>query len=176
MAEDVVDALTHLMRMAKPGRTLVVGNRVYETSTDRRRLYRDGFGVDMLAGEGVDLVHDLEQPLPDGFRFDHIDLVSVMEHCKRPWKMAANLEKALVPGGTILLSVPFVWRVHAYPSDYWRITPATLDILFPRCEWLERGFMIDGRTTKLVRGLTLDTGTYMQRAETVGLGRKCLTS
>jgi hypothetical protein len=87
--------------------------------------------------------------------------------------MAANMEKALVNSGTILISVPFVWRVHDYPGDYWRMTPDALDIIFPHIEWIERGFLIGGEVRKLVRGLnTEDGGIYMQRAETVGIGRK----
>lgn len=172
MAEDDPD-LTHYRQMAASGRVLVVGNRVYETSTDRRLLYRDAVGLDLSAGDGVDIVHDMEQPLPESAgRFSHIDLVSVLEHCKRPWKMAANLEKALLPGGTILVSVPFVWRVHDYPGDYWRMTPAALNVIFPRINWLESGFYVNGRIKKLVRGMNTDTGVYMQRAQTVGIGRR----
>jgi SAM-dependent methyltransferase len=181
MAQDIL-ALNRLALTGKRGKVLVVGSRVYKNE-DRRKLYhttRDSrvVGLDMIEGEGVDIVHDFENPLPDIFgKFDHIDCVSTLEHCKRPWKMAANMEKALVKDGTILISVPFVWRVHDYPGDYWRMTPDALDIIFPHIEWIERGFLIGGEVRKLVRGLnTEDGGIYMQRAETVGIGRKCSTS
>jgi hypothetical protein len=163
--------------MAEPGRTLVVGNRIYETSSDRRLLYRKAVGLDMIAGPGVDIVHDLEQPLSEEHgKFNHVDLVSVLEHCKRPWKVAANIEKLMVRDATLLICVPFVWRVHDYPGDYWRMTPAALEVIFPRIGWVERGFMVAGKTTKLVRGLNEDDSIYMERAETIAFGRKCAST
>jgi SAM-dependent methyltransferase len=171
MAENLAE-LNRLAKTGNRGRTLVVGSRVYD-NFDRRTLYTDVLGLDMLDGPGVDLVHDMENPLPDEVgKFDHIDLCSVMEHCKRPWLMARSVEKALNKNGTLLVSVPFVWRVHAYPSDYWRITVEAFDVLFPSLEWIEKGYLVNGEIRKLVRGLTTDEGTFMQRAEAVGLGRK----
>lgn len=175
MAENLHE-LNRLALTGNKGRTLVVGSRIYD-NFDRRTLYRDVVGLDMLAGPGVDVVHDMENPLPDNMgKFDHIDLCSVMEHCRRPWKMASAVEKALKKDGTLLVSVPFVWRVHSYPGDYWRMTVNAFDVLFPGLEWIERGYIVGGEIRKLVKGISTDEGTYMQRAEAVGLGRKCSTS
>lgn len=87
-------------------------------------------GVDMQAGKTVDLVHNLEEPLPDGLEPDVIISFSTLEHCKKPWLVAENLIKCLKPGGLLLISVPFQWRVHAYPSDYYRFTPDGVKALF----------------------------------------------
>lgn len=161
----------------KAGRALVVGSRIYASSPDRRSYYPDAVGLDMLAGDGVDVVHDLEKPLPVGLgQFEHVDLCSVLEHVRRPWLLAANVEAALVEGGTLLVSVPFVWRVHAYPSDYWRMTPEALDVLFPSMRWLKKGFIVGDELRGSVRGQTIDSKTYMERAETVAVGVKCSTS
>lgn len=157
----------------KEGRTLVVGSKQYDEKPDRRKLYPDAFGVDLQAGEGVDLVHDLEKPLPaEVGEFDHIDCVSVLEHVKRPWKMAGSLEQCLKTDGTILVCVPFVWRVHAYPSDYWRMTAEALPILFPRVDWLKRKYLANGRFRKLVPALSGSDGPFLARAELVGFGVK----
>lgn len=153
------------------GRALVVGSRRYDDKPDRRRIYANAFGVDMLDGPGVDLVHDLEDPLPPSAgKFDHIDCVSVLEHVKRPWKMAKTLESCLNRGGTILICVPFVWRLHAYPSDYWRMTAEALPILFPSIGWHERKYLVDGRKRKVVPGCVNEGGQWLARAELVAAG------
>lgn len=48
----------------REGRTLVVGSKCYGEKQDRRKLYADAIGIDLFDGDGVDQVHDLEQPLP----------------------------------------------------------------------------------------------------------------
>lgn len=117
---------------ARPGRVLVVGSQVYREKEDRRLRYPDVLGVDMLAGPGVDRVLDLEEALPDDLgTFAHVECMSVLEHSRRPWLMAANLTILLEPGGTLFVAVPFVWRVHGYPSDYWRFTAEGVRELFP---------------------------------------------
>lgn len=158
----------------RDGRALVVGSKVYGNKLDRRTLYPGAVGVDMIEGDGVDVVHDLEEPLPAALgQFDHIDCVSVLEHVRRPWRMAENLEAALVDGGTLLVCVPFCWRLHAYPSDYWRMTAEALEVLFPSIEWQARKYLVNGKARKMVPGKLDVNGQWMARAELVGMGVKC---
>jgi hypothetical protein len=119
------------------GRVLVVGSKLYKTKRgDRRALHEDAVGIDMQPGEGVDRVLDLEETLPDDLgTFAHVECLSVLEHSRRPWLMAANLERLLIVGGTLFLAVPFMWRIHGYPDDYWRFTPNGIRQLFPRLAW-----------------------------------------
>lgn len=157
----------------RQGRTLVVGSKIYDEKYDRRKLYAQAFGVDMLPGDGVDLVHDLESPLPAVCgQFDHVDCVSVLEHVRRPWKMAESLEQCLKDGGTILVCVPFVWRLHSYPSDYWRMTAEALSVLFPKIEWQSRKYLVDGRCRNRVPGQAWKGGPWLARAELVAFGVK----
>lgn len=161
-----------------PGRTLIVGSRVIDGKPDRRRYYDDAVGVDLEAGDGVDLVHDLEDPLPDVFgTFAHVECLSVLEHVRRPWLMARSIERALAPGGTLFVSVPFVWRVHNYPGDYWRMTPAALRVLFPNIAWS----VLTLAHWKLAKGdrvpsETIDQYPYMARCETYGFGVRACAS
>lgn len=156
----------------KPSRALVAGSKVYEKKEqDRRQLYERALGVDMQPGKGVDLVHNLEQPLPESVgRFDHIDCVSMLEHCQRPWQVAENLKNVLVPHGTLLVSAPFVWRVHGYPSDYWRFTIESYEVLFPHVKWLERGYLTENGFHKITGRIEKDGVRYLQRCEAVGFG------
>lgn len=152
----------------------MVGSKCYNGKADRRALYSDAFGVDLFPGEGVDLVHDMEKPLPkECGRFDHVDCVSVLEHVKRPWVMAANIEKAMVSGATILVCVPFTWRVHGYPSDFWRMTTEALLVIFPGIDWIERRYMVGSDIRRVVPGKDDDDGKWMARSEMVAAGRKC---
>lgn len=156
---------------AAPGRALVVGSKRYDDKPDRRRLYEDAVGVDLESGSGVDWVHDMEHPLPEALgRFNHVDCVSVLEHVRRPWKMAESIEACLNEGGTLLICVPFVWRVHAYPSDYWRMTAEALDVLFPQIKWVRRRYLVDGRFRKVIPTRSGRGGPWLARAELVAFG------
>ena len=33
------------------------------------------------------------------------------------------------------MSVPWVWRFHAYPDDYWRFSWRGIQVLFPGFDW-----------------------------------------
>ncbi len=140
-----------------PGLALVAGSRVYNDKLDRRQLYDESIGADLIAGDGVDVVCDLEHINIDmlgGRDVCHIDCCSVLEHSKRPWKVAEALEKILKPGGSILISVPVVWRYHGYPDDYYRYLPGSMDHLFPDIDWLYKKVGVNG---KLLENLKIPT-------------------
>lgn len=164
---------------AKHGATLVCGSKVHEGThkTDRRSLYAHAVGVDMLDGDGVDIVHDLEFPLPDWVgEFDHVDCVSTLEHVRRPWLFAQNVEAVMVDGATILVMAPWVWRIHAYPSDYWRMTPSAVASLFPSIKWERQAYIVEERILKGVPKLTLEGRRWLARSELVMFGRKCAST
>lgn len=157
----------------RSGRTLIVGSRVYNDKEDRRKRYADVVGLDMQAGEGVDQVCDLTDPLPIEriYSFDHVECMSVLEHCDRPWLMAANIERLLKPGGTIYVTVPFVWAHHAYPHDYWRMTPEGIASLFPAIEWKASGYAgIELTLGRKVKRTIWNGHPYFPRTEAVAFG------
>jgi SAM-dependent methyltransferase len=133
----VTDVFERRFCHPRPGRTLIVGSRIYREREDRRRRYPDAVGVDMQDGPGVDRVLDLqESPPSDLGTFEHVECQSVLEHAKRPWLLAENLERLMRPGATLFVTVPFMWRIHAYPDDFWRFTPAAVALLFPSIDWV----------------------------------------
>lgn len=156
-----------------PGRVLIVGSRLYADKADRRRLHADALGVDMLPGDGVDRVLDMEEPLPDDLgQFAHVECISVLEHSRRPWLMAANIERLLIPGGTLHVQAPYVWRVHGYPSDYWRFTLDGVRELFPGIEWARLTYASKWLSPKpkVPRVQARDGETYFGRSEVCGFG------
>lgn len=145
---------------------------MYEGKEDRTRCYSDVVGVDMLAGKGVDVVHDLEFPLGMDGAFDHVECWSVLEHCRRPWLVAKHLQEAMREGATISLSVPFTWRVHAYPSDYWRFTVECVRLLFPAIQWDRLAYGYDTTVADKIRHEKV-LPVRLPRAEVYGFWRKC---
>lgn len=129
----------HAGQLAGP--YLEVGSKDYGTTQDLKSVLgdRDEYvRVDMAGGPGVDVVLDLTAPFEQidtrlrGLRPGTIFCLSVLEHCRQPFAMAENLTRLLRPGGKVCLSVPFAWKFHSYPSDYWRFTQEGVKALFPR--------------------------------------------
>lgn len=156
-----------------PGKALVVGSRVFDTNLDRRKFYPDAIGIDMDPGEGVDHVCNLENDLPFYLGpFSHVDCASVIEHCRRPWLMAQNIEYLLPAGGSLFVRVPFIWRIHSYPSDYWRMTPEGVASLFPAINWGALELVHAGPSQRKVPSYRDENLCYMARSEVHGFGLK----
>lgn len=158
----------------KAGRTLIVGSYVTPGKEDRRALYPDVLGVDMRAGPGVDRVVNLEHSLiyeNQTDRFDHVECISVLEHSERPWLLAANIERLMNPGSTFYLSVPFVWRPHNYPGDYFRFTADGVRLLFPGIKWTDLLYADTSLHLKAkIPAINSGSYPYMARCEVLGFG------
>lgn len=148
----------------------MIGSRIYPGTDDRRSMYEDCLGLDMQDGDGVDLVHDMEKPL--GLVFSHIDCCSVLEHTKRPWLVAKNMQDALEIGGTILVSVPFIWREHGYPSDYWRMTANALPVLFEKIRWRQIAYYGHDGKRKKPESISHCGAIWLERTEVFAFGEK----
>ena len=131
------------LNLKKVGLSAVVGSNLYNTKEeDRRLLYPLALGIDMIPGDTVDVVMNLEDPLSEEFEgaFSHVDCISVLEHSRRPWLVCKNMERMLSENGTILISAPFVWRVHAYPDDYFRFTVNGVKSMFSNVKWADQAY------------------------------------
>jgi SAM-dependent methyltransferase len=76
---------------------------------------------------------DLCAPLENRRRYDVVICEQVIEHVIDPFKAAENLRGLCTPGGHVIVSTPFLVRVHELPMyglrDYWRFTPRGLRTL-----------------------------------------------
>lgn len=125
------------------GPFLEIGSKDYGSTVNLRAIFpgEDYVGIDMAAGKGVDLVLDLTRPFEEidaalqGRRFGTVICLSVLEHCAQPFQMAATITRLLAPGGKLYVSVPYAWKFHGYPSDYWRFTHEGVKKLFPELEF-----------------------------------------
>lgn len=76
---------------------------------------------------------DLCAPLTEERRFDVVICEQVLEHVPDPQAAVANLHELTVAGGWVIVSTPFLIKVHEFPEygmlDYWRFTPRGLTTL-----------------------------------------------
>ena len=71
------------------------------------------------------------EPLAD--TFDLIIAEQVLEHIPRPSRAARNIFQMLNPGGTFLVTTPFLLRLHEYPLDCTRWTPTGMRYFLAEC-------------------------------------------
>jgi SAM-dependent methyltransferase len=121
------------------GPILEVGSKDYGSTSSFRDFYQgtEYVGLDMSEGKGVDVVVDLTKaiaPLREN-QFGLAICCSVLEHVEKPWVFARHLTSVVRPGGLLFMSVPWVWRYHAYPDDYFRFSHRGVMSLFDEFTW-----------------------------------------
>lgn len=80
--------------------------------------------LDLDPAAGATYVADLcrrNEHVPGG-RYDCIFCTEVLEHTLQPFHAVAELRRLLSPGGVLVLSVPFNFRIHGPLPDCWRFT------------------------------------------------------
>lgn len=68
---------------------------------------------------------DGQIPLPDR-SVDSALCTEVLEHCPNPADVLAEVHRVLKPGGSLVLTLPFLWPLHEVPHDWCRYTPFAL--------------------------------------------------
>lgn len=121
------------------GRVLEVGANSNRTGFKKyfQALGCEYTGTDLIPGPDVDIVCDLandHNPLPRN-HFDLVVCCSVLEHVPNPWDMARCITNCMAPNGKLYISVPWVWRYHPYPDDYYRFSFSAIKYLFPQLSW-----------------------------------------
>jgi SAM-dependent methyltransferase len=156
------------------GRLLDVGcgDKPWEATFAPR--VREHVGIELEGATGrPDLRYDGEKmPFDDG-AFDTVLSNQMLEHVPDPRAQWAEMVRVLGPGGTLIVTVPFSFRLHAEPHDYWRFTPHALralcadsglavEVLEPRGGlWLVIGH-------KLATFLAFDAGRLRGEAQRAG--------
>jgi SAM-dependent methyltransferase len=85
--------------------------------------------IDRGVGDGgwdygrLDATADLERIPFAGASFEFVLCTETLEHVARPAVVLAELRRVLKPGGTLVLTVPFLHPVHQAPHDFYRYTP-----------------------------------------------------
>jgi SAM-dependent methyltransferase len=77
--------------------------------------------------EYLDIACDLNEPLPIAdASFDSIIISEVLEHIADPQMLWSEMSRILKQQGKALLSVPFFYKIHEAPHDYFRYTEFSL--------------------------------------------------
>ena len=78
--------------------------------------------MDIERNYSVSCVADIHfLPFKDS-SFDAIICIQVLEHVRDPIRSCEELYRVMKSGGLVLITLPFVWREHAKPTDFWRFT------------------------------------------------------
>src|SRR5712671_6297139 len=94
----------------------------YHRWCDRRALFPDleYVGCDIRSGPGVDRIEDAQQLTFCDSSIGTVILLETLEHLPKPERAMAEVHRVLRDDGLLFLSVPFNYRLHGFPSDYWR--------------------------------------------------------
>lgn len=75
----------------------------------------------------IDVSSNLNDPLPfPNDEFDTILLSDVLEHISEPDKLWFEMARILKTDGRLILNVPFYYKIHEMPHDYYRYTEFAL--------------------------------------------------
>jgi SAM-dependent methyltransferase len=61
---------------------------------------------------------------------DTVVCLSVLEHLSEPQTLLNEAYRIMKPGATMILQVPWQWKLHEEPYDFFRYTPYGLRHLF----------------------------------------------
>jgi SAM-dependent methyltransferase len=109
----------------------------YAALCDRRPMFpgRTYVGCDIRYGPGVDRIEDAEHLTFPDRSVGSVLILETLEHIPHPQRVVAEAKRVLTDDGMMLVSVPFNYRLHGFPTDYWRFTASGLYTLlaeFPR--------------------------------------------
>jgi SAM-dependent methyltransferase len=81
----------------------------------------------------LDITCNLNEPLPFAdHSFDTVILSDVLEHISEPQLLVSEIARILTPGGKLFMNVPFYYKIHEAPYDYFRYTEFALTYLFQK--------------------------------------------
>jgi SAM-dependent methyltransferase len=85
---------------------------------------RSYYSLDIVPYPEVDLVADLGEvnPFKDG-AFDVVVLMNVLEHVYESRSLLKSISRIVASGGSVVITVPFLLKVHQGPFDFSRYTP-----------------------------------------------------
>lgn len=134
-----------------------------------------GFSVvntDIDPARNPDVVDDITQSsFPDAY-FDTVVVVEVLEHVADPRRAAAEIHRLLKPGGSLVLSTPFIFPLHDRPYDFFRYTRYGLSNLFGKFDNLnirERNSWTEAMLVLLARAAREPQATFLSASFTLSL-------
>ena len=78
--------------------------------------------VDIKQDSGISAMADIHFLPFREHSFDAVICTQVLEHVRDPIRGCEELHRVIKSGGRVFVTLPFVWREHAHPTDFWRFT------------------------------------------------------
>jgi len=105
------------------------GDMPYKDIIQRKATRYDTLDVERRA-PGVKYISDIHDMsvIHDG-SYDTVVCFSVLEHVQNPFQAVSEICRILKKGGTLILSVPHLSRLHEEPNDFFRYTKYGLHAL-----------------------------------------------
>ena len=96
----------------------------FEKLGDLRELFAgcDYVCCDLREGPGVDRVENAEALTFADRSAGTLLMFELLEHLRHPRRAVAQARRVLRDDGLLAMSVPFSYRLHGFPADYWRFT------------------------------------------------------
>lgn len=156
---------------------LEIGSRNVTGDLRRKHFTNLGsyVGVDILAGENVDIVGDVHR-LSEFVPHDHFDVVlsaSVFEHLLFPWKAALEINRVTKVGGLVFTATHTMWPEHEMPWDFWRFPHMGFHALFNHYTGFEILDLAEGVPARIYSMIN-DPPTLAFQHFTVNGGVACL--
>jgi len=87
-------------------------------------------GVDLEPGSNVDkvMVSEFNTGLPDSYASAVIS-GQCLEHCKNPFLLVQEIFRIVKKNSFVLLTAPWLFQIHRFPLDCWRILPDGMKVL-----------------------------------------------
>ncbi|MEM7541933.1 MAG: methyltransferase domain-containing protein [Pseudomonadota bacterium] len=133
--EIVNECLSHAVAAFKPRGPVIELGSYYDAPManlcDRRQFFADTefIGCDLRSGPGVDRREDAETLSFDDGVAGAIVMLEILEHLREPAKAISEAHRVLAKDGVLILSLPFWYRLHGFPTDYQRLTSSGVDNL-----------------------------------------------
>lgn len=117
----------------------------------------------------LDVILDISGRLPfaDG-SFDTVFCCSVLEHAPEPWNAFSEMWRVLKPGGTAIVSLPFMFQMHDEPHDYYRFSRYGIEHMAEKAGFRWEESMVNGGLFHLI--LNLPSVAMSMAWESVGAG------
>ena len=117
-------ALVPRLRAAARGRFLDVGSGTMPFRSEVAGLVEEYRSLDIEERvAGVDFIADVMDMAPvEAGTFDVVLCSQVLEHVRDPALALSEIHRVLAPEGRLVLTVPFLSRLHEVPNDYFRFT------------------------------------------------------
>jgi len=109
-----------------------------EQIANLRRFFPDKrfVGTDMRHGPGVDAVTSVESLPYRNHAFGTVIALNLFEHVPRFWLGFQEAQRVLRTDGLLIISCPFYFGIHSFPSDYWRFKPEAFRVMLAFAERL----------------------------------------